>query len=64
MRDGRIPKLQKNFEAMQQKEVEKQRRREGWLEEQARLERAKKPLKIKPNFRDVAVQQREGKAVK
>ena len=54
LRDGRIPMMQKNLEKLQQREIEKQRRHEGWLQEQeakkeeeARLARAAKPLKIK-----------------
>ena len=33
MRDGRVPKFQKNIEKIRQKEIEKQRRAEGWYEE-------------------------------
>lgn len=51
MRDGRIPKFQKNIEKMRQREIEMQARREGWLvEEQERKRKeqlAKKPLKIR-----------------
>ena len=34
MRDGRVPKFQKNIEKIRQKEIERQRRAEGWYEEQ------------------------------
>ena len=47
MRDGRVPKLQKNFDKLQQERLDRQRKAEGWLEEQARKERFAKPLKIK-----------------
>ena len=46
--------MQKNIAKLQQKEIEKQRRKEGWLmeqeakkQEEARLIRASKPMKIK-----------------
>lgn len=33
MRDGRVPKLAKNFEKIQQQKIEKQRRAEGWYDD-------------------------------
>lgn len=60
MRDGRVPKMAKNFEKIQQEKIEKQRRAEGWYDDpipeevpqpkvayrdQSSL--AQKPLKIK-----------------
>jgi hypothetical protein len=34
MRDGRVPMMQKNIVKLQQKEIEKQRKKEGWIMEQ------------------------------
>lgn len=43
LRDGRVPKLAKNYEKLQQKKIEQQRRAEGWHEdEQKRLEEEKR----------------------
>lgn len=54
MRDGRVPMMQKNLLKRQQKQVELQRRQEGWLQEKeaqreelARQARAARPMKIK-----------------
>jgi hypothetical protein len=33
MRDGRVPKMAKNFEKIQQEKIEKQRRAEGWYDD-------------------------------
>ena len=53
MRDGRVPKFQKNLIKMQQRQVEQQARREGWIkqkeekrQEKEREQRQKKPLKF------------------
>ena len=53
MRDGRVPKFQKNMEKLEQKRIEQQAIREGWLQkkeeerqEAARKVRNAKPLKI------------------
>ena len=71
MRDGRVPKLAKNYEKIQQQKIESQRRAEGWYEdpvpqpekskvgfrEESTLH--KKPLKIKASSfgKDIAAQQ-------
>jgi len=34
MRDGRVPKLAKNYEIIEQKKIEKQRIAEGWYEDE------------------------------
>ena len=54
MRDGRVPKMEKNMEKARQDAAHKQAKKEGWIKEQEvkheekRLaERAKKPLKIR-----------------
>lgn len=54
MRDGRVPMMQKNIVKLQQKEVEKQRKKEGWImeqqlkqQEEQRQARALRPMKIK-----------------
>ena len=54
MRDGRIPKMQKNLEKERKEAALRQAKQEGWLREKAkqeeekkRAERAKKPMKIR-----------------
>ena len=53
MRDGRVPKFQKNLEKIQEKKVLAQAKREGWIQqkeeqkkEEERQARQHKPLKI------------------
>jgi hypothetical protein len=58
LRDGRVPKLTKNFEKLQQEKIERQRRREGWYDDPVPepikpfISTIEKPLKIKANKRD------------
>ena len=43
MRDGRVPKLAKNFEKMQEQKILKQRKAEGWYDDpvpEAKIEKA------------------------
>ena len=54
MRDGRVPMMQKNLVKKEQREIEQQRKKEGWVLEQeaikieeARQLRAQRPMKIK-----------------
>jgi hypothetical protein len=60
LRDGRVPKLAKNFEKLQQEKIEKQRRREGWYDDpipepvKPFVSTIEKPLKMRPNKRDYA----------
>ena len=61
LRDGRVPKLAKNFEKLQQEKIERQRRREGWYDDPVPepvkpfVSTIEKPLKIKANKRDYNV---------
>ncbi len=68
MRDGRVPKLAKNFEKIQKEKIEKQRIKEGWYDDPELVEPKvvfreestiqKKPLKIKASSfgRDIAAE--------
>ena len=58
MRDGRVPKMQKNLEKQRKEAAYRQAKQEGWLADQAKLkqkekeerqraERAKRPMKIR-----------------
>lgn len=68
MRDGRVPKLAKNYEKIYREKIERQRIQEGWYEDVAPVEQKiafreestikQKPLKIKASSfgKDVAAE--------